>query len=154
MYVKRIVDKKILDVLQLAWDVFEDEVAPFYSEEGVEEFRNFIKYEHIISMINNREITFFKVLEGEELCGMSAIGPDGHIFLMATNSAWSGKGAEDKLFNAMKQYCIIERRVMQMTVNATPNLVPVYQKLGFTITRPEQEKNGAHYVSMLYYIKA
>ncbi len=153
MYVKRIVDKKILDVLHLAWDVYEEEVAPYCSEEGVECFRNFIKFEHMISMIDSRAITFFKAVEGEELCGMSAIGPDGHILLFGVKNQWRGKGAEDKLFNAMKQYCIIERRIMQMTVDATPNMVSIYQQLGFKITRPEQEKDGLRVVSMLFYIK-
>lgn len=153
MYVKRIVDKKILDVLHLAWDVFEEEVAPYYTEEGVERFREFIKFEHMISMMDKREISFFKVLEGEELCGMSAIGPDGQVFLFCVDANWRGKGAEEKLMNAMKQFCIIERRISQMTVNAAPNMVSTYQQLGFTIVRPEQEENGATFVSMMYYIK-
>lgn len=153
MYVKRIQSNDILDGLHLAWEVFAQDVAPTYPPQGVEEFQQFIKYDHMFPKAQRGEIVFFYAVEGEELCGMSAIRTDGHVSLLFVRKEWQRKGAARRLFHAMQQYCVIERRIATMTVSATPNAVAAYEHLGFRATSAEQIENGIRFVPMTYMIK-
>lgn len=153
MYVKRLDEKEVLDALRLAWEVFAEEVAPTYTSQGVEEFQNFIKYEGVITKVRSGELSFFAAIEGTQMCGMSAIRRDGHICLLFVQKKWQRQGVGRLLFYAMQQYCVLERRMVRMTVNAAPNAVEAYQHLGFTARAEEQVENGIRYVPMEYLIK-
>lgn len=62
-------EQELLPALHLVWEVFAEEVAPSYSPEGVEKFRNFIKYDNICPMFRRGEILFFGAFEDNELKG-------------------------------------------------------------------------------------
>lgn len=153
MYVKRLKPGEIPEALHLAWEVFEVDVAPTYPEEGVKEFQEFIKEEHLMPRVHSREMSFFGAMEGDVLCGMSAIRADGHIALLFVKKQWQRRGAARMLFYAMQQYLVIERMVVQMTVSATPNAVEAYKHLGFHPTSGEQMEDGIRFVPMAYVIK-
>lgn len=72
---------EILPALRLAWEVFAEEIAPTYKPEGVESFRRFITYDYISQVWQRGNLVFFGAYEGEEMCGMLAVRPDGHIAL-------------------------------------------------------------------------
>lgn len=152
MYVKRLQQEQILDALHLAWEVFAEDVAPTYPPEGVAEFQQFIKYEYMLPKVQSGEVCFFGAIEGDELCGMSAIKQDGHVILLFVKKNWQKKGAARMLFYAMQQYLVIERAVVQMTVSATPNAVEAYKHLGFRPTNSEQIVDGVRFVPMAYVI--
>lgn len=153
MYVKRLQVEELQQALDLAWEVFEIDVAPTYPEEGVAEFREFISFERMRPLVQSREVSFFGAMEGDQLCGISAIQTDGHIILLFVGKVWQRRGAARMLFYAMQQYCVIERAVVQMTVSATPNAVEAYKHLGFIQTNNEQMQDGIRYVPMAYVIK-
>lgn len=52
------------------------------------------------------------------------------------------------LMASMEQYCIGELGVMRMTVNASPNAVEAYHRMGFRDTMPLMEQNGIRFVPM------
>lgn len=153
MYVRRLQINDLEAALKLAWEVFEVDVAPTYSQEGIEEFKEFIKYERMLPKVQSREISFFEAREGNELCGISAIREDGHICLLFVRKEWQRHGAARSLFHAMQQYCVIERNVRRMSVSATLNSVEVYKHLGFAQAEAEQMENGIRFVPMIYMIK-
>lgn len=153
MYVKRLSSDEIKAALHLAWEVFEVDVAPTYPAEGVQEFQKFISEEHMMPKVQSRAINFFGAVEGDVLCGISAIRQDGHIALLFVKKEWQRRGAARMLFYAMQQYCVIERMEVQMTVSATPNAVEAYKHLGFHPTNNEQIVDGIRFVPMAYVIK-
>lgn len=152
MYVKRLDEREVLDALHLAGEVFTDEVAPSYPPQGIEEFQNFIRYENMLPRVQSREMAFFAVMEGLEMCGMAAIRRDGHISLLFVRKKWQRQGAARRLFHAMQQYCVIERRLVRMSVNAAPNAVEAYRHLGFMQMAEMQEQDGISSVPMEYLI--
>ena len=46
--IRRLKEEELVHALQLVWDVFEREIKPIYTEEGVQEFLKFINYNFII----------------------------------------------------------------------------------------------------------
>lgn len=153
MYIRRLDEREVLEALHLAWEVFAEEVAPACSPQGIEEFQRFIKYETVLPKVKNRELVFFAVIEGTEMCGMSAIRSDGHISLLFVRKKWQRQGMARLLFYAMQHYCVLERRMVRMTVNAAPNAVEVYRHLGFSARAEEQTEHGIRYLPMEYLIR-
>lgn len=152
MYVKRLDEREVLDALHLAGEVFADEIAPTYPPQGIEEFQNFIKYETMLPKVQSREMAFFAAMEGTVMCGMAAIRRDGHISLLFVRKEWQRQGAARKLFHALQQYCVIERRLLRMSVNSAPNAVEAYRHLGFMQRAEMQTQNGISSVPMEYLI--
>ena len=63
--------------LDLVWEVFEQDVAPSYREEGIEKFREYICYEDMSRRFQTRELYFFGAFEGEKLLGVIAVSRTG-----------------------------------------------------------------------------
>lgn len=152
MEVRNLQKKELLPALHLVWEVFAEEVAPSYSPEGVAEFQNFIKYDHIISMYQKQEIEFFGAFEGDELCGTIAVKSIGHICLFFVKKQYQRMGAGRILYGAACDYCARKLCVSRMTVNAAPGAAVVYQHLGMRQTGPMQQVNGISYIPMETYI--
>ena len=79
MDVRILKQHEILPALHLIWEVFEEDVEPAYTPEGVAHFQEFIKYDNISDMYQKGEITFFGAFEGTKLCGTMAVKSVGHI---------------------------------------------------------------------------
>ena len=148
MYVKRLQNHEILDGLHLVWEVFAEELAPKYTPQGVEEFRQFIKLENIMPKVQSGEMTLFGALEDTQLCGIGAVLRDGHISLLFVRKSCQRQGAAKLLMNAMYQYCTAQLSLRRMTVNAAPSALEAYRHMGFRETAAEQEKNGIRFVPM------
>ena len=124
------------EALQLVWDVFLEFEAPDYSPAGVTEFYNSIHDEQYLSRLR-----FFGAFVGDELAGVIATRSGGtHIALFFVDQKYQRRGVGRRLFQAVRQ----ER----MTVNSSPFAVPVYRKLGFRATGPEQSVNGLRFTPM------
>lgn len=154
MEVRILRKQEILPALHLVWEVFAEDVAPSYSPEGVAEFQKFIKYDNIISMHSKGELIFFGAFEGEELLGVEALNRAGHICLFFVKKAHQGKGVGRMLYDAGYNHCAREFGVVRMTVNAAPNAVEIYRKLGMRQTASEQSVNGIRFVPMEAYVDA
>lgn len=80
--------------LDLVWEVFEQDVAPSYREEGIEKFREYICYEDMSRRFQTRELYFFGAFEGEKLLGVIAVSRTGHICLFFVRKDQQGKASE------------------------------------------------------------
>ncbi len=139
---------EILPALRLAWEVFAEEIAPTYKPEGVESFRRFITYDYISQVWQRGNLVFFGAYEGEEMCGMLAVRPDGHIALFFVKKQWQGKGVGRMLFQAACFLCRNQLRVGRMTVNAAPKAVEKYMHMGMHAVSDVCETDGMVYVPM------
>lgn len=84
--------------LDLVWEVFEQDVAPSYREEGIEKFREYICYEDMSRRFQTRELYFFGAFEGEKLLGVIAVSRTGHICLFFVRKDQQGKGIGKMLY--------------------------------------------------------
>ena len=148
MEVRELRRHEILPALHLIWEVFINDVAPFYTPQGIEEFQKTIKYESVLSMYMNRELTMFGAFEGTELIGTISVKNAGHIFLFYVKGSCQKRGAGRQLFEAVKRYCVNVLKVNRITVNAAPGAVPKYIHMGMHPVMPEQVIMGMRYTPM------
>lgn len=152
MEIRILNQQEILPALHLVWEVFAEEVAPQYTPEGVAEFQDFIKYEHLLPMIQNGGISFFGAFEGPELCGTLGLLADGHIALFFVRRHWQRRGIGRMLFQAAYNYGAQVLGVRKLTVRSAPSAVEIYRRLGMQQAGEEQTENGISYVPMELFV--
>lgn len=146
--VRELNEAEVLPALHLIWEVFVEDVAPFYKPEGIEEFKKTIEYETVLGMYKNKELTMFGAFEDGGLEGTISVKNTGHILLFYVKKSCQGKGTGRKLFNAVYRHCAEQPDIRQMTVNAAPGAVPKYIHMGMRPVMPEQRKGGIRYTPM------
>lgn len=148
MDIRILQEQELLPALHLVWNVFVEEVAPSYTPEGVEEFRNYIKYDNISPMFRNGELIFFGAFEDNGLKGIMAFRRDGHISLFFVRRDSQGRGIGRSLCDAVTAYCATVLKVDKATVHAAPGAVAHYTSFGFQATGKEQVVNGIRFLPM------
>lgn len=148
--IRRIKEEELGKALTLVWEVFQDEIASSYTEEGVREFLKFIEYNHMRELYTNKELIFWGAFE-EELIGTVAVRNDGHISLFFVKKEYQGLGIGKALFQMMFNYCVEELKVKKITVNAAPASVMKYIHMGMRQIGAEEEKCGIRSVPMEMY---
>ena len=140
--------------LDLVWEVFEQDVAPSYREEGIEKFREYICYEDMSRRFQTRELYFFGAFEGEKLLGVIAVSRTGHICLFFVRKDQQGKGIGKMLYQKVCELCTQGLAVNRVTMNATPNAVNSCMHLGMRAVDREQEAGGMRFTPMEAYVTA
>jgi len=145
--IRRLKEEELTAALNLVWEVFEQEIKPSYSEEGVQEFLKFINPDFMKDLHRKGEIIFWGAIE-EELIGTVAVRTDGHISLFFVKNEYQGLGIGKALFQMMFHYCVEELKVKKITVNAAPQSVIKYIHMGMQQVGTEEEKCGICSVPM------
>lgn len=148
MEVRELKECEVRPALELIWDVFLKDVAPSYTQEGIDTFRRELDCESFLRMYKERQITMFGAFEGQELAGTISVKNIGHIFMFYVKSSCQGRGAGRQLFEAVKRHCIQTLKTNRITVNAAPGAVPKYIHMGMQPTGPEQMADGICYTPM------
>lgn len=92
MNIRKLENREILEGLHLAWEVFVQDVAPFYTGEGVASFQDFIRYPNIEQKVTREGLTFFGAFEESEMRGVGAVFPSGHISLLFVKREYQRRG--------------------------------------------------------------
>ena len=148
--IRRIKEDELGKALTLVWDVFQKDVAPSYTEEGVQEFLKFIDYAHMKDLYTKGDIIFWGAF-AEDLAGTMAVRNDGHISLFFVKNEYQGLGIGKALFQMMYNYCVEELKVKKITVNASPDSVMKYIHMGMRQVGREEERCGIRSVPMEMY---
>lgn len=148
--IRRIKEEELGQALKLVWDVFEQEIKPSYSEEGVQEFLRYIDYNFMNELYTKGDIIFWGAFE-EELIGTVAVRTDGHISLFFVKNEYQGQGVGKALFQMMYNYCVEELKVKKITVNASPQSVAKYIHMGMRQMGNMEERCGIRSVPMEMY---
>ena len=77
MNIRKIQIQELLPALHLAAEVFAEDVASAYTDEGVGRFHEFISYDSFREMFERQEVTIFGAFEGVQICGMIAVTNSG-----------------------------------------------------------------------------
>ena len=125
-------------VCNLALRVFEEFVAPQFSEEGVREFRNHTDPLIILRRSQSNHFILIAATE-KEIAGMIEIRNGGHVTLFFVDGEFQCEGIGRELLKKALEIC---RRgnpeITTVTVNSAPNAVEIYESLGFRRAGPER----------------
>ena len=128
--------------------VFDEFVASDCSDGGRTQFYKFLELVNAEDALARGE-EFFGFFSGSELAGVLLLHNCEHIRLLYVAPEHQRRGVARKLFNAARQDAVAAK-VEQITVNASRYGVPAYEKIGFTATEPEQERDGIRFTPMRY----
>ena len=142
-------EQSIEKLIRIVYDEF---VAPDYSEEGNNHFYDFIKPESIVERVNNGNI-IFTAKDGKRMRGMIELKNYNHICLLFVDRRYHGLGIARDLFNKIVELVRDNTHVKLIDVHSSPFAVPVYERLGFRVISEMQEMDGIKFVTMEYDIQ-
>jgi len=134
---------------RLVSSVFDEFVAPLYSDEGVEEFNRFINPTNLIERLRTDSLILVAEIESE-IIGVIGFRDWSHIFLLFIKGDYQGKGIANLLLNESLKRCKSGNHNLEnVTVNSSPNAVTAYERMGFIATSKEQLTKGICFVPMV-----
>jgi len=135
-------------VCRLAVGVFNEFVAPLYSQEGVSEFLRYIDPD----LLSKRAKSNHFVLMAEsdnKLVGIIEVRDFNHISLLFVLREVQRKGiAKQLLDEALKTCSQHNPNLPHITVYSSPNSVEAYENLGFRSEGSEELDRGIRYIPM------
>lgn len=135
-------------VCELVGRVFDEFVAPDFPPEGIEEFLKFIQPDALRERLGTDSFALLATLD-DEVVGVIEIRDHEHISLYFVDQAHMGEGIGRELWCRALAICCQEMpNLVQVSVNSSLYAVPIYEKLGFRQTKPEQVVNGIRFVPM------
>ncbi|MEN6466664.1 MAG: GNAT family N-acetyltransferase [Syntrophaceae bacterium] len=133
---------------ELIYRTFRNEIAPSASREGVSNFYEYIQPDSILDRLESNYFMKIAVLI-DKVLGVIEIRDCSHISMLVVDDACRGRGIARELVRTAVIFCRKKDPGLQaITANSLPGSVPVYERLGFIKTGPEQEKNGLRLVPM------
>lgn len=140
-------------VIEVVRDVFNEFVAPGYTQEGIDEFYN---YANIVKLTERSKRDHFTILaqDNDDILGIIEIRNPNHVSMFFVQKNFQNKGVGKALFKeAMKQIAKRNQNIEELTVNSSLNAVPAYERLGFVVQGGEQCLNGIKFVPMKLSLK-
>ena len=136
------------DVCVFVLPVFNEFVAPQYSEEGIKEFLKYLEPHYLSERCQEDDFVLLATSVGR-IVGMIELVKNSHISLFYTDGRLHGIGNGRELLKRSLEICMKnEPALTEITVNSSPNAVNIYEKLGFSVTKAEQIKNGIRFIPM------
>jgi ribosomal protein S18 acetylase RimI-like enzyme len=129
--------------------VFDEFVAPDYSEEGNNTFYDYIDPVKMKERISSGKTFILLAEEGENIAGMIEMRDFNHISLLFVDRKYQGQGIAKDLYDRAIKICRENsNESIEFTVNSSPFAVEIYEKLGFIKTEDEKITNGIRYIPM------
>jgi len=138
------------EVCDLALRVFEEFVAPQFSREGVQEFRNYADPRLFLRRSEWNHFVLVALAE-KEIVGMIETKNDDHITLFFVDGDHQGEGVGRELLKRSLEIC--RRRdpeIKRVTVSSAPSAVEIYERLGFRREGPERTEDQIRSVPMVF----
>ena len=136
-------------VCDLVFRVFNEYVAPDYTSEGVREFRRYVRPDQFLRRSWADHFTLVAV-EGDEIVGMIELRNYDHVSLFYVDQAHLGAGIGKGLLHNALEICQRHKpEVSEVSTHSSLYAAPIYEKLGFRSTSPEQVKDGMRFVPMV-----
>lgn len=128
----------------LARSVFDRYVAPEQDEKGCRMFHRFAQPSALLRRHKTRYATWVAV-DGPRVVGVLHVHARNHLSLLFTAPERQGRGIARQLLHTAATSGGL---IAPVTVNASPNAVTFYAKVGFTPDGPELLKNGVRHQPM------
>jgi GNAT superfamily N-acetyltransferase len=149
MEIKMMQAADIPAVCSLVRQVFDQALAPDYTQEGKQTFYAFIEEEAMRSRLSDGGFGLVAFVDGD-LASQIELRNNSHICLLFSKVEHQGKGLAMALVEQALQICKErDKKVAAVSVNAALSAVTAYTHLGFKQSSAEQERNGIRYVPMI-----
>ena len=149
MQICRITPEKLRSALDLVWEVFEEFEVPDYEEMGIQTFRHFIEYSHMVEKVRQGEMKFWGCYLNNYLVGVEALREGQHISLLFVRGRFHHLGIATHLVEiAVAAVEAQDPKIRAVTVNASPYAVEFYRKIGFIKLKEEQQADGIRFTPM------
>ncbi len=123
-------------------------VAPGYSPEGVEAFLRYAAPGALLHRAEGPKHRTLVAIDGDRAVGVVELREGRHISLMFVDPLYQGRGLGRQLLHRVLS-ARQETQVAEITVNASPNAVSTYRRMGFRPAEPQRERDGILYVPMV-----
>ncbi len=127
--------------------VFREFVAPLFAAEGQREFLAYAGPARLAARLG-RNHRILVAITGRRIVGVIEVRGRSHVSLLFVEGADQRRGIARGLLRAAFQDAGGARR--RITVNASPNSVAAYERLGFRVQGPERAKKGVRFRPMVY----
>lgn len=135
-----------LGISSLVMDIFSRFVAPLHPPEGIREFEAYVRPSAILQRNREGHVTLVAEQNGR-VVGVIHVRAGTHVCLLFVEPSCQRQGiARELLASAVRMRRV--RGPVRMTVNASPNSVPAYRRLGFSETGLEEVVNGIRFTPM------
>ena len=136
------------DVDALVQSVFDEFVAPGYSNDGIVAFKKLINAGSFTERLRSGNLVLLAIAE-KEIIGILEMRHYSHIALLFVEKSFQKKGIAQELCRRSVELCRkLNPDLKEITVNSSPNALGAYQKIGFIPTEDEKETNGIRFTPM------
>lgn len=104
----------------MVWHVFKEFEAPEYSNEGIQEFQDFIALDTVKERMKNKELLLWGYWDKNKLVGTIAARPPCHISLLFVDREYHRRGIAKKLYRTVLDFYTENSSYDEMTVNSSP----------------------------------
>jgi ribosomal protein S18 acetylase RimI-like enzyme len=136
------------EVFNLVFRTFTEFIAPHYSRAGVLEFLKYIRPGSLLGRLQKEHFVLLAIAQ-RKIIGIIEVRGNSHISLLFVDKQFQKRGIARELLRRTLRICVKEKPdLSKITVNASPNSVRIYQRLGFRPAGSEQVKRGIRYTPM------
>ncbi|MDE6065131.1 MAG: GNAT family N-acetyltransferase [Lachnospiraceae bacterium] len=149
IYLIRRINHDELDMaFALIWRVFQQFVAPDYTDEGVYHFyKEFITGQNFRDkFLDNRQMMYGS-FDDDRLIGVLSISNSNHISCLFVDGNYHRKGVATKLLLKVTAK-LKQQGAKKIKLNATPYAIPFYHAIGFADIGTENVYHGIRYTPM------
>ena len=123
-------------------EVYDEFVAPDYSEEGNRHFYSFMTEDAVKQRLAGGALTLIARADGRA-AGVCAFRDGTHLSTFFVRKQYQGRGIGRMMFAySLRKLKAEYPEAERITVFSSPFAVPVYKRLGFIQTGESEEKNG------------
>jgi GNAT superfamily N-acetyltransferase len=138
-----------IEVFDLVQRVFDEFIAPLYTQEGIDEFFRYAQADALAQRSQNNHFVLLAIVAGQPV-GMIEIRDNHHVSMLFVDRSFQHQGISRELLRQALNECHKHKPDLgQVTVHAAPNSVLIYERLGFRPVSSEQVINGMRFTSMI-----
>lgn len=137
--------------MKMIWRTFLKFEASDYSEEGIQNFLDFITDEKLYHAFLRGEYQMMVALDRDRIVGAASVRNRNHLSLLFVDEAYHRQGIGRELLDSFCRYLKNEEGEQYMSLNAAPYAVEFYRRIGFRQVCPEEVVGGIRVTSMEKY---
>ena len=137
-----------IPTMDMIWRTFLKFEGEEYSEEGIQNFYEFITDTDLYRAFLAGRYQLMVALDGERIIGAASVRNHNHLSLLFVEEQYHRRGIGRTLIDRMCDYLQYEAGEEFMSLKAAPYAVEFYHKIGFRTLGAEEEYSGIRVTPM------